>query len=874
MEETLIAPKRIMAAGDVFVEEIMISVVSGNKETKLEKFTLPGGALLLKDMMAALPNVSGDAGSALFQDNYPDNIEKYDNLRIISEGVESSFDKISGAHYHIRKSLGCLPAMSNDLPNSFRNFDYPFGEEPSYILIDDLNRGFRNVDSAWISLLEAAEKNKSSIIFFHMSGPLFRGKLWEKISDNNLLKRTILIIDADDLRQEGVNISRKLSWDRTIADFITILAYEHRCELDKCPHILIRFGLECLFYYNIKDENEKRNRVIHVFYLPNTCENEILENAPGKINGLNSIFLGFLAHEFIRHYTSESNLRSISSSIVQAVPVAAERVIKFQEIGYIKENNKIILPYNVANSEIVLHSLKKLELHDNQMEYYQSFRNNWSILESRIPLVLDIKDIAMEYVTTGKSKELENIPVVRFGKLITIDKNEIESFRSIRNLFREYFQNSIVNKPLSIAVFGPPGSGKSFAVKCVAESVVADSGKKLEVLEFNLSQFETPEDIIRSFHEIRDCSFKGVTPLVFFDEFDSSYKNTPLGWLKYFLAPMQDGIFKDGENAHPIGRAIFVFAGGTHRSLKDFSREGDANRLASSQKWRLFTDAKGPDFVSRLKGFVNILGPNPVNLEDGGDSAPYMDRFYIIRRAVLLRALLLQQKALVSFDKEINIDKDVLQALLLIPRYKHGARSMASIIEMSLLSITERFEKASLPSPLQLTLHVDADAFVNILERDLILKTAQIERFIHELFREIKPGKENLSNETKPSLAPWANLTEDIKQLNRMLARNIPLKLLLINCNYRWKSKKSNPELIKLSHDEIEFLAKLAHENWRREKLLTGWKYCATRNDEKKLHDNLLPWESLPENLKIDRQTIQEIPRILDMAGFEVYRMN
>jgi hypothetical protein len=51
---------------------------------------------------------------------------------------------------------------------------------------------------------------------------------------------------------------------------------------------------------------------------------------------------------------------------------------------------------------------------------------------------------------------------------------------------------------------------------------------------------------------------QGKTAVVFFDEFDSPHGGEPLGWLKYFLAPMQDGVFKEGGETHPIGKAILV----------------------------------------------------------------------------------------------------------------------------------------------------------------------------------------------------------------------------------------------------------------------------------------------------------------------------
>ena len=85
-----------------------------------------------------------------------------------------------------------------------------------------------------------------------------------------------------------------------------------------------------------------------------------------------------------------------------------------------------------------------------------------------------------------------------------------------------------------------------------------------------MSQFASYGDLIKAFHVIRDISLSGNIPLVIFDEFDSEFEGNTLGWLKYFLAPMQDGKFKDGELMHPTGRGIFIFAGGTCESIQQF----------------------------------------------------------------------------------------------------------------------------------------------------------------------------------------------------------------------------------------------------------------------------------------------------------------
>jgi len=48
-------------------------------------------------------------------------------------------------------------------------------------------------------------------------------------------------------------------------------------------------------------------------------------------------------------------------------------------------------------------------------------------------------------------------------------------------------------RPLSVAVFGPPGSGKSFGITEIANSLLPD---QIELREFNLSQFDSEGDLM------------------------------------------------------------------------------------------------------------------------------------------------------------------------------------------------------------------------------------------------------------------------------------------------------------------------------------------------------------------------------------------
>ncbi|KAE8156099.1 hypothetical protein BDV40DRAFT_282155 [Aspergillus tamarii] len=229
--------------------------------------------------------------------------------------------------------------------------------------------------------------------------------------------------------------------------------------------------------------------------------------------------------------------------------------------------------------------------------------NQWSIFQS---LTNNAAKAASDIVRLGHKGVLAQVPVASFGDFIAVDRQEIEGVHAISNLVAEYLDRKTPKKPISIAVFGRPGSGKSFGVKRVIMETAKRMNRRTGFMEFNLSQFMSYSSLLASFHKIIEAAKHDITPVVLFDEFDSTFEKEALGWLRYFLAPMQDGEFLDnGYKCHLPG-AIFVLAGGTAETFEEF-REGQhspSNKLA-----------KVPDFISRLSGYVNVLGPNPPKVE-------------------------------------------------------------------------------------------------------------------------------------------------------------------------------------------------------------------------------------------------------------------
>src|SRR5262249_6660558 len=170
------------------------------------------------------------------------------------------------------------------------------------------------------------------------------------------------------------------------------------------------------------------------------------------------------------------------------------------------------------------------------------------------------------------------------------------------------------------------------------------------LVEINLTQVAGVENLASAVLRAKDDQGERAS-FVFFDEFDAKRDGAPWGWLSWFLAPMQDGIFFRGGERHELKKGVYIFAGGTADCFEDF---GKTDRAA-------FSFAKGPDFISRLRGYLNVPGVNA-------------DHERECRRALVLRYQLADHKK--------TVDDTLLMALLHVGRYKHGARSIEALIEL------------------------------------------------------------------------------------------------------------------------------------------------------------------------------------------------
>lgn len=751
----------------------------------------------------------------------------------------------------IVRSLGYIaPDNGAPEPLSLPNDD----PDADIVILEDNGNGFRSKRNVWPSAI--TQSDATPRVIFNMTKPIAKGPLFEHLIEAHA-DRLILVVEADDVRAAGIAISRRLSWERTARDFLWHMQNNPELHvLSTLPNVIVRFGVEAAIHYSSSDEQSSAR----LYYDPLIAEAAFVERCRGNMPGISTAFVAALTARVARE-----GANGIREGIRDGIR-SSRRLLR---LGFRRTTNGLDFPASEVfaaaredDDAIVDVQIPPSPGADSADPDF------WSILAN--VETGGLEQIAHDLVASGETSALRNVPVGEFGALRTVDRSEIESFRSIQNVIGEYLGRPHPKRPLCLAVFGPPGSGKSFGVEQVAKSVGQTSDAQVVKLEFNLSQFESTRDLIAAFHRVRDNVLEGKIPLVFFDEFDCHF-NGPLGWLRYFLAPMQDGVFRDGESVHPIGKSIFVFAGGLSSTFSQFSRESMADDLSPADRQaelKLFRETKGPDFVSRLRGHVNILGPNPNPATPG-------ERLYLIRRATVLRSLLQRNWPNLVDPQErnlINIDPAVLRALISTPRYKHGIRSLESVLEMSMLEGRSVFEAAALPALEQLEQHVDAAGFARLVLQGVIFTAARdaIARTIHEKYRSDHASDRSA---TDPAMQSWDTLGEVFKRSNRAQAADILRKLERVKCSYRPRTDNTLSDF-HFTPNEIELLAELEHERWMQEKLDSGFSYGPTRDPQRKTHPCLVDWPDLSEAARQDdRDAVQGIPQFMSEAGFEVYRL-
>jgi hypothetical protein len=149
--------------------------------------------------------------------------------------------------------------------------------------------------------------------------------------------------------------------------------------------------------------------------------------------------------------------------------------------------------------------------------------------------------------------------------------------------------------------------------------------------------------------------------------------------------------------------------------------------------------------------------------------------------------------------------------------------------------------------------------------------TERLARAIHGSYVAMEAAKD-MTEATNPSVVPWERLPEELRQSNIAQAAGIGAKLEAIGAVVIPPSAAA-PEFA-FTGQEVEFLARMEHDRWMRERAAAGWKYGEQRDNARKLHPDLRDWAYLSDEAKDkDRNAVRTLPATLRGAGFQILRL-
>ncbi len=512
-----------------------------------------------------------------------------------------------------------------------------------------------------------------------------------KIADYFNDRCLVMLVDAGQLQHPGSPLSFGGTWEKTARGLVYEIA--DFPNMHYATHFIAAVGLSGALSFTrvvedrLRDADKPWQRRLYYYprEVPTLCESQ-----DAAVGG--QILLAVIALEWLRSPARDSVSQGVclgleaarnwrdrgrdGSALQQAAQIVAD--------GHAEEPNKRTAPPYLVSLP----------------EWWepQELRESWTVLQWRYRTDQDALRLALRIVREGADAALGDVPTLRMDHLITPDPKEIEALSALRARISKYISTATQRRPLNIGVFGPPGAGKSFGVKSIAAAMtpqLAAANLVIDERTFNLTNFNGPADLTGAFRTIVETQADGILPIVFWDEFDRQLNGRDLGWLESFLVPTWDGHFIDNGRAKSFGKIIFVFAGGTAHSYKDFEAQVGLQPAAT----------KAQDFLTRLTFNLDI------------PSLDYSDNFSLIRRALILRSLFERLAPhFLSPGRVLDIDPSVAGALLRVPGYNFGARSLETLVTSSRPMHGASFGQAELPADDILSVHVNIHEFRRLLD--------------------------------------------------------------------------------------------------------------------------------------------------------------
>ncbi len=126
--------------------------------------------------------------------------------------------------------------------------------EANILVLDDAGIAFRQAERA--TWLLPHPQAPTRWILLKLSGPMAESELWTLLT-GSFADKLVCIVSADDLRSEFVELSRGLSWERTVEDLRRELLHNKTIKsLMDCRHLIVTFSIDGALWIDQTDREQ------------------------------------------------------------------------------------------------------------------------------------------------------------------------------------------------------------------------------------------------------------------------------------------------------------------------------------------------------------------------------------------------------------------------------------------------------------------------------------------------------------------------------------------------------------------------------------------------------------------------------------------
>jgi hypothetical protein len=498
--------RRVLITGDVvidhFLYEAQQSLLGSSVRVGATSQRVPGAAGLLGNMLTALA-LPPDGPFEVVAGQAQDQADGTSVSFLVMQPCAVTKRNANNQVWRLTQPMGVERSAAARVADPSEKTNTVLNERHDIMVIDDANLGFRRWANraAWPSCLrpESAEQAAANAlpdwIILKSAAPLAAGNMWHTIISGetqhesekeaprqfrigNLAERTILVTTIDDLRLEGLRVDGQLSWDGAAMDLVRELTQHPRLnELLRVRCLVVQFHLDGVLVFD--NPRVDASPAATLLFDPGGTEGAFARQYPpqGRVLGCHTVFTAALVQRLASNSVAP-DAPDAGHSIHQGVAagLSAARRLLHHGHGAVSPGIDPGFPFSEVARET-----KSLEWKFGTVVLPSTPDSKWTIVGGSLPQPL--WGLARQVARFG-IEQLKTTSYLQLDKLFSIDRSEMESLRTLERLLTNYRNDRKATKPLSIAAFGQPGSGKSFGVKQLANSLFDDS----VLLEFNLSQ--------------------------------------------------------------------------------------------------------------------------------------------------------------------------------------------------------------------------------------------------------------------------------------------------------------------------------------------------------------------------------------------------